>query len=552
MGMGKPWLKHWPEGVPQSIDYGTRSLPAIVLDNCEKWPDKTAIIYYGREISFRELGESIRRFAAWLQHQGVRRADRVAIYADNSPHFVIAYHAILAAGAVCVCLNPMFKETELAYHLNDSGAETLITLAALYPVFENVKTNTNVKRVVVGKLSDYLPDNPALPPHPSMLNEPEVPRGDVHLFEEVLQFRQEFCPIDLEINNELALLQYTSGTTGHPKGAMITHRNLLVNIIGSKYWWKIEPGEVFLAVLPFFHVTGMIHSMCQPLYSGGTMILFTRYETESVIRAIEKYRVTFWSSIATMNIAVLNFPGVEKYDLTSLKSVKSGGAKIPLETLKRFSELTGVYLIEGYGLSETISQVTGNPPHRPKLGSVGIPVSDVDIKVVDQADPSRELPLGEVGEIIVQGPQVMKGYWNRAEETAASLYNGYLLTGDLGYMDEEGYVFISGRKKELIKASGFSVFPAEVENYLYMHPAIAECCVYGVPDPYRGEEICAAVVLKPEYQNRLSEADLVAWAKAHMSAYKYPRIIQIRDSLPKNASGKILRRVLSEAARKEG
>ncbi|WP_165820809.1 AMP-binding protein [Pueribacillus theae] len=547
--MTKPWLNYWPEGVPQTIDYGTRSLPAIVLENCKRWPDKTAIIYYGCEISYQELGNAMKRFAAWLQNNGVQRGDRVAIYMENTPHFVITYHAILAAGAVAVCLNPMFKETELEYHLNDSGAETLITLAGLFPIYKSVKGKTKVKRVVVGKIADYLPENPVLPPHPSMLNEPEVPEN-VHLFQDILTFEKELDPVALDIKKELALLQYTSGTTGNPKGAMITHRSLLVNIIGSKYWWKIEPGEVFLAVLPFFHVTGMLHCMCQPLYSGGTMILFTRYDTESVIRAIEMYKVTFWSSIATMNIAVLNFPDVRKYDLTSLKSVKSGGAKIPLETLQAFSELTGVYLIEGYGLSETISQITGNPPHRPKTGSVGIPVSDVDIKIVDQADPSIELPAGEVGELIVTGPQVMKGYWNRPEETKKSFYNEYLLTGDLAYMDEEGYFYISGRKKELIKASGYSVFPAEVENYLYMHPAIAECCVYGVPHSYRGEEICAAVVLKDEYNNQVTAEDIIAWAKEHMSAYKYPRIVEIRDSLPKNASGKILRRLLTDTAKK--
>jgi acyl-CoA synthetase (AMP-forming)/AMP-acid ligase II len=414
-----------------------------------------------------------------------------------------------------------------------------------YDVFKHIKARTNVKRVIVGAIGDYMPNQPEIPPHPSLLNEPPIPEG-VSSFMDVLQLGKTYRPIPLDIHQDLALLQYTSGTTGKPKGAMITHLNLIVNVKAAATWWRIQSGEVFLSVLPLFHVTGLVHCLCTPLYTLGKIILFTRYETETAVQAIQTYQVNHWSSIATMNIAMVNHEGIEKYDLSSLTMIKSGGATIPSETIKKIKELTGLDLMSGFGLSETISQVTMTLKHRYKLGSTGIPQMDVDLKIVDPTDPSKELPLGEVGEILIKGPQVMKGYWDNPEATQEAFHNEYFITGDFGYLDEDGYLFISGRKKELIKASGYSVFPAEVENYLYENAAIHECCVYGVPDPYRGEQICAAVVLKPEYKGRVTEDELVNWAREHMAAYKAPRVIILQDSLPKNASGKILRRVVVE------
>ncbi|QQK80287.1 AMP-binding protein [Salicibibacter cibi] len=541
--MGKPWFRKWPEALPKKLDYGTKTLPEIVLENCEKFRDEYAVIYYGRGITFQELGSSIQSLAGWLQEKGLGKGDRVAIYSDNTPHFIISYLAILASGGVCVCLNPMFKEDELEYHLNDSGAETIIILESKYNTLQNVRNKTSIKNVIIGFFDDYIPEQPTLPVPKSIEKAKSLNHND-ESFMNIINLNKKYFPVKFNFHEDIALLQYTSGTSGFPKGSMITHRNLLVNVKGAKHWWGYEKRDAHLAVLPFFHVTGMLHSMLQPVFSGGVMVLLTRFDVETVVKAIDRYQINHWSSIATMNIALVNFHDVKQYNLTSLRLVRSGGARIPVNIYKEFKSLTGVDLLESYGLSETISQVTSNPPNYPKLGSVGMPVFDVDVKIVHENNPNKELPLGEKGEIIVKGPQVMKGYWNNELETKESFSKGFFLTGDLGYMDDDGFLYISGRKKEIIKASGYSVFPAEVENYLYKHPGIAECCVFGIPDPYRGEQIMAAIVPKDEYQGKLEEGKIVEWARENMSAYKYPRIVELRESLPKNASGKILRRNL--------
>jgi acyl-CoA synthetase (AMP-forming)/AMP-acid ligase II len=320
---------------------------------------------------------------------------------------------------------------------------------------------------------------------------------------------------------------------------------MLANALGGSQWLLSDTGDnIHLCNLPLFHITGMVNSMNVPLYSGGTIVMMTRFDLDGMIQAIEQYRCEYWVGTATMNVAVVNFPGIEQRDLTSLKGVFSGGAPIPKEIIKRFKELTNCELLEGYGLSETTAQATTNPRGGGKIGSVGIPLFDTDIRVLSMGDPSVVLPPGEIGELAIKGPMVMKGYWNREEDTSASFHDGYFLTGDLGYFDEDGYIFIVGRKKELIKASGFSVFPAEVEGYLYQHPAVKEACVIGVPHPYRGEDVKAFVVLKDGMS--VTEQEIVAWAKQQMADYKYPRIIEFRSELPKTGSGKILRRKLVE------
>lgn len=542
--MERIWYKSWPNGVPREVIYPDVTLPEIVTKHAQKFPHRVAINFYGYTLSYDQLEEMTASFAASLSLLGVSKGDRVCLFLQNCPQYIIAILAIWRIGAVAVPANPMFKEEELAYHLNDSGAETIILLDILYPILHRIRNKTTVKNVIVTGYRDFLPSVPALPLHPSL----QVPRqyfsGTFEMLE-LLNCRCKPPEVNLNLDEDLALLQYSSGVTGMPKGAMITHANMLSNTVCSALWLEADNG-IHLGVLPLFHVTGLVHSMNMPLYTCGTIILLARYDTGTVLRAIEKYRCTHWVSTATMNVAVVNYPDVKKYDLTSLKACISGGAPVPLEVLKKFREVTGACLVEGYGLSETISQVTINPLNRPRFGSVGIPVINTDVKIVDLADPSKEVPIGKAGELLVKGPQVTRGYWRRPAETTMAFKDGWLVTGDIARMDEDGYIYIVGRKKELIKASGYSVFPQEVENLLYKHPAVAEVAVVGIPDPYRGETVKAFIVLKREYENKVREVDIIKWAKQRMAAYKYPRVVEFRAELPKTGSGKILRYLLAE------
>ncbi len=551
--MDKIWYKYWPEGQAYSLTYPTQSLPVLLAAQAAQTPDKTAIIYYGRTISYRELNEMIDRLAVSLIELGVKKGNRISLFLDTSPNFIVAFYAILKTGAIAVPANPMFKEWELAHELNDSGVELIIASDQLYNIIAPVREHTPLKTVILTSLGDYLPEKPTLPVHPT-LQHPKTPQpGTLDMLELIAAHAQAAPPPDpeLDIHADLALIQYTSGTTGVPKGAMLTHANILANVRGGTAWSGIRSDDVHLAVLPYFHVTGMVHSMAGPLFTGGTTVVLSRFDLQALVQAISEYRVTCWVSIATMNIALVNYPDLHKYRVDSLRRCNSGGAPIPLEVLKRFKELTGATLVEGYGLSETISQVTLNPVDNAKLGTVGIPVYDVDVRIVSLEDPNVEVPFGEEGELVFKGPQVMKGYWQQPEATTEVLQDGWFRTGDIGRMDEDGFITIVGRAKELIKASGFSVFPAEIEDFLYKHEAIHEAAVVGVPDPYRGETIKAFVVLKPDYEGKITEEDLVAWGREHMAVYKTPRTVEIRQSLPRTGSGKILKRLLAEEARKQ-
>ena len=542
------WFKSWPDGVPRKIDYPEVTLPQMIGEHARKMPGREAINFYGCRISYDGLEKITASFAASLSAMGVKKGDRVCLFMENCPQFIIASLGVWRAGAVAVPANPMFMEQELKHQLNDSGSKTIVLLDLLYPVLERIKKDTFLENIIITGYRDFIPSTASLPLHPSL----EVPRqyyeGSVEMLP-LLNGVPGQDPALLKPGRDLALLQYTAGATALPKGAMITHFNMLSNTICSALWNRAQEGGIHLAVLPLFHVTGLIHSMNMPLYTGSTIILLARFDTETVIRAIEKYRVTHWAGIATMNIALLNYPDVKNHDLTSLKICVSGGAPIPIKILEDFRSITGAGLVEGYGLSETISQVIVNPLDKPRYGSVGIPVINTEVKIADLADPDREVDQGEMGELLVKGPQVTSGYWQRPEETALFIKDGWLNTGDLARMDQDGYIYIVGRKKEMINASGYSVFPQEVENYLYDHPAVAEAAVVGIPDPYRGETVKAYIVLKREYENRISESDIISWARQKMAAYKYPRDIEFLKDLPRSGSGKILRHVLSENSR---
>jgi acyl-CoA synthetase (AMP-forming)/AMP-acid ligase II len=543
--MEKIWINSWPDGIPQKLDFPNKPLYDFLRDNAQKNPEKVAINYYGREISFQELDDLTDRFAAALNDLGLKKGGRVSLYLENCPQFVIAYFGILKAGGVVVAANPMFKEDELLYELQDSGTEIIIALDHLYPLVREIQKKISLSQVIVTSYWDFLPEKPALPIHPSMQPPKEIFPRTLDFLDLLEKYEPEPPRPEIDMQDDLALLQYTSGTTGRPKGAMITHASLLFNTVGSTVWSMITEDDVHLSVLPFFHVTGMIHGMNRPIYTGTTNVMISRFDTETAIKAINDFRCTVWISITTMNVAVVNFPDIHKYNLQSLKHCSSGGAPIPGEILQKWREIVGPELVEGYGLSETISQTHVNPISNPRYGSVGIPHFGVDCRIVN-VDTRQELPIGEEGELIVKGPMVTKGYWNNPEETEKVLQDGWLATGDIARMDHDGYFYIVERIKDMIKASGYSVFPAEVEALMYEHPAVQEVAVIGVADPHRGENIKAFIILRPQHKGLVQKKEMIAWAKNKMAAYKYPRIVEFVDDLPKTGSGKILKRILRE------
>jgi acyl-CoA synthetase (AMP-forming)/AMP-acid ligase II len=435
---------------------------------------------------------------------------------------------------------------ELEYQLSDSGSETIVALDHLYPYVEKVRDKVGLKNVFITNIGEYFPEEPTLPIMDALKVEKKTYPKTIDFLDKLEETKPNPPKLKFNPKEDLALLQYTAGTTGMPKGAMITHSNIMTNVYGGSKWVGTTDKDISVGVLPFFHATGMVHSMCNPILVGATSVVLARFDLAAFLEAISKYRCTLWVGITTIAVAIAMFADPKKYDMTSLRCSFAGGAPLGQEVIKKYKEITGSDMIEGYGLSESISQVTINPVDKPKYGSVGIPVFDVDAKVVDSETGTKELGFDQEGELIFKGPQIMKGYWKNPEKTKETLRDGWLYTGDIGKMDKDGYIWIVGRKKEMINVSGYKVWPFEVEDFLYKHEAVQEVGVVGVPDEYRGETVKAVIVLKPEYRGKVTEEDIIKWAKEKMAAYKYPRIVEFKDSLPKSGAGKILRRVLLE------
>ena len=545
--MDKIWRKHWPASVDEgSIRFSDEPLPALLARQARRVPDRPALIFYGREITFRELDAAASHFAGWLRSRDIQAGDRVAILLENSPQLAIAYYGALRAGAIAVCLNPMHKAVELLHEFEDSSARALVTSDHGYAVVAPIRDRTRLEAVAVTSYRDFLPAEPTLPPPPAFL-EPAGLHPNTEPFLDILRKGPPAQPVP-RTPEDTALLQYTSGTTGTAKAAEITHRNLVANCELQRVYVGIEDEDVALGVLPWFHITGMECQMNMMAYMGATLVAIGRFDLVTVLRAIERYKCTETTLIATVNVAIVNFPRSREFDLSSLRHCFSGGAPVPVEIAQRWEALTGHVLIEGYGLSETTAPTHINPPHRPKYGTIGVPLPLTDARIVSLEDGTTELAIGQSGEIAVRGPQVMKGYWHNLSATVEAFRDGWFLTGDIGRVDEEGYFTIQERKKDLLKVSGYSVFPAEVEAMMYRHPAVAEVGVVGVPDPYRGEDPVAFVVLKPGAQGQVREEQIAEWCRAEMAVYKAPRLIRFIDALPKTASGKILKRVLREKA----
>ncbi|MCD6520825.1 MAG: long-chain fatty acid--CoA ligase [Anaerolineae bacterium] len=562
--MDKPWIAHYESHVPPVIDIPSTPLADCLRRNARRFPDHPALIFFDNKISFKELNDAVDRFAAGLQKLGVAPGDRVALYMPNCPQYVISYYAVLRIGAIVVPCNPLYVARELEHQLNDAGARVAVVLSSFYPTLKEIRANTPLEYVIVANIKDYFP--PVLKALFTLLKEKQEghyldlsTEEDTVWFTDFLAEAPEVpAPLHVEMNDTACLL-YTGGTTGVPKGAELTHRNLLVNAMQCQVWLNVKPArEIVLAALPLSHSYGMTTCMNQGVYSASTIILIPNpRDLKFVLKNIVKHRPTLFPGVPTMYVAINNYPDIQKYDLSSIRACISGGAGLPKEVQIKFQELTGGKLVEGYGLTEASPVTHANPINgENRIGTIGLPWPNTDCKLVDVEDGKTEVPVGEPGELCIKGPQVMKGYWNKPEETANVLRDGWLYTGDIAVMDEDGYFRIVDRKKDMIIAGGFNIYPRDIEEVLYENPKVKEAVAVGIPHPYRGETVKVYVVLK-EGEAATAE-EIIRWCRGRLAKYKVPTDVEFRQELPKSMVGKILRRVLREeemakrAAEKEG
>jgi fatty-acyl-CoA synthase len=545
-------LAHWPAHAPRHLWVPETHLYRNVEVAALRFPRKPFVIFYDTVITFRRFQDETERVAAWLQQRcGVRKGDRVLLYLQNSVQFMVAYYAILRADAVVVPVNPMNLTGELRHCVADSGARIALCAQELLPRLQPL-LDEGLQRIVVATYSDYLeaPTDLALP---DFVAAPRQELDDARCTPWAELLAAALVPGPIEAGpDDLAVMPYTSGTTGQPRGCMHTHRSTMYNAVAGGVWGQINQGAVGLAVLPMFHVTGMQANLNGTIFNASTVVLLPRWDRDAAARCVDKHRITGLALITAMVIDFMSNPRLGEYDLRSLRRISGGGAAMPRAVAQALEQRLGLKYGEGYGLSETMAATHGNPPDRPKAQCLGMPLFDVDARVVDPAT-LQELPQGQTGEIIVHGPQLMQGYWNRPEATAEAFVQidgkRFLRTGDLAYVDEEGYFFFVDRLKRMINAAGFKVWPAEVEALLYQHPAIQEACVIAAQDPRRGETVKAVIVLRPTSVGQVTEQEIAEWAHAQMAAYKAPRIVQFVDQLPKSGTGKVMWRLLQERER---
>ncbi|MFB6465379.1 long-chain fatty acid--CoA ligase [Cytobacillus sp. Hz8] len=547
---------HWPKRIAKSLTVPETTIYDNLVVTAKRYPTKKALYYYGASLTYSELLREVDALSGFLEQKlDVKPGDRVLLFMQNSPQYLIAFYAILRVRGIVVPINPMNTTSELRYYIKDCDSEIAIVGQELYSQIEPLIETTSLKSIVVAAYSDYCAKEEQQSEWPQEVLTARQPlKGEGrYLWQEVLLEGHNPTPFTGEAD-DIAVLPYTSGTTGMPKGCIHTNRTVQANIVSASIWNTTTSDAVHLSTLPLFHVTGMLHSMHAPIFTGSTMVILTRWNRNLAIQAIEKYQISHWVNISTMLIDFLANPNIQSYDLSSLMVIAGGGAPLPEAVGEKLFQLTGLRFVEGYGLSETISHTHFNPPDRPKLQCLGVPAFDVDARIIDPVT-LQEKGVHEIGEIVVCGPQVFKGYYNRPEETEQSLINidgkSFFRTGDIARFDEEGYFFIVDRVKRMINASGFKVWPTEVESFLYKHSAVQQACVVGVPDPKRGETVKAFVILQPDAIGKVTEEEIIEWAKEQMAAYKYPRIIEFRDHFPTTASGKILWRQLQEEEKKK-
>lgn len=545
------YFEFYPKRVPKELTLPETTLIENLEISSRRYPDKTALNYYGKKISYRELYSEVLSLAGYLQANNVKKGDRVLLYMQNSPQWIISFYAVARAGAVVIPINPMNTSEELAFYVKDCEIKTAIVSQEL---FENVRALMNkstIEHVVVGTYSDYIDSEPNLnlPQEVCALRQ-ELP-PEYTPWHEALSAR--YSPKEVDVSaDDLVVMPYTSGTTGTPKGCMHTHKTVQANIITVGVWQSVTSESVHLLTLPLFHVTGMLHSCHGPLSGGCEIVIMTRWDRELARILIERNGVTHWTNISTMLIDFLANPSLIKDSLKTLEVIGGGGAPLPEAVGEKLYNLAGIRYAEGYGLSETIAHTHFNPPDRPKLQCLGIPSPNTQSKIIDPLT-LQELGPNQEGEIVVRGPQVFKGYYNRPEENVNAFITiegkTFFRTGDIAKYDDEGYYFIVDRIKRMINASGFKVWPTEVESKLYRHPAVQQACVVGVPDERKGEQVKAFIVLNEENKGKVTEQDIIDWSKTQLAAYKYPRVIEFRDKLPTTSSGKLLWRKLQEEER---
>jgi long-chain acyl-CoA synthetase len=546
-----PWLDNYPPGVPHRVEVPRANLSRLLDDAARRWPDRTAVVFEGRTMSYKRLAELSWRVGGALAGLGVGKGTRVGLILPNCPQGVATFFGALRVGAVVVQNNPLYTERELRHQLHDAGVDVVVCIDLVYDKVRALRREAGIREVVVTSVLDELsPVKRLLGPYTRRGKEATAP---VARDEPVRRWRDlvrsspgPAAEVAVDADADLALLQYTGGTTGLSKGVMLSHANLLANAEQCVAWFpNLEPGgETILAALPFFHVYGLTLCLTFGARIGATLVLLPRFEAARVLEAIEEHHPTLFPGVPTMYVAINHAAASGDHDLSSIKACLSGAAPLPVEVAEEFERRSGGRLVEGYGLTETSPVTHANPIlGKRKVGTIGMPVPSTMARITDPDHPGGELPPGETGELAIKGPQVMRGYWNRPDETAEVLRDGWLLTGDMATMDDEGYFTIVDRKKDLIIAGGFNVYPREVEEVLYEHPKVKEASVAGVPDPYLGEIVKAYVV---PTDGGLGEAELLGFLRERLARYKVPRRVEFRDELPKSLIGKVIRRKLVE------
>ena len=556
--MEKPWLKSYEPQVPPTIQYPERPVDANLTESALKFPNATATIFQDAKLTYAQLNQLADRFAAALQQLGVKKGDRVAIYLANSPQYPIAYYGALRAGAIVVPFNPLYAAPEVEHQLQDSGAETILAMSRFYPIVKKVRANTALKRVIVTNIKEYFP--PVLKLLFTVAKEKhEGDRQDIsgdantYWLQDLLsKAPSKPTPVDVK-PSDTAVFLYTGGTTGVPKGAELAHSSVMANAVMCRHWIHDcqDATEVVLAAIPLYHSYGMTTCMNFGVYAAGAMLLIPNpRDLKALMQSISKHHPTLFPGVPTMYVAVNNYAEISKYNVKSIRACISGAAGLPVEVQTKFQDLTGARLVEGYGLSEASPVTHANPIYgNNKIGTIGLPWPDTEAKLMDLETGTKEMPLGEAGELVVRGPQVMKGYWNMPDETKQVLRDGWLYTGDIAKMDAEGYFQIVDRKKDMIIAGGFNIYPRDVEEVLYQHPKVREAVVAGIPDPYRGETVKAYVILKQG--ETATQQEIIDFCKGKMAKYKVPTAVEFRAELPKTIVGKILRRLLVEEEKKK-
>ncbi len=544
--MERPWLKFYEPGVLHHIQYPDIPLYRILDNAVRDFPEREAIIFRGRKITYRQLGEEVANVASGLAQSGLKKGQRMAIMLPNCPQYISTYYAILKIGGIVVNVNPMYVERELEFQLKDAGVEIILALRDFYSRLKAIEEEVSMKTIILTDLDETRGER-------TQQKSGVTSAKGVYEYVELVEMGKRLPPPSVQVNpEEVALLQYTGGTTGLSKGAMLTHRNLVSDVLQCVSWNQdaVRGQERMLAALPFFHVYGMTVAMNEAIELAATIILLPRFNVDDALEAINLYQPTRFPGVPTMYMAIMNHPQVNQYNISSIRVCSSGSAPMPVEAQRRFEELTGAKISEGYGLTEASPVTHANPfLGKRKIGSIGLPRPDVDAKIVDLETGEKDLLPGEEGELCIRGPQVMLGYWNRPEETSKTLRNGWLYTGDIARMDEEGYFYIVDRKKDMIICSGYNVYPREIEEVLYQHPKIQEACIVGVPDPYRGETVKAFVVLKENQQATAEE--IIEYCQKNMAKYKVPTSVEFRQELPKSHVGKVLRKILREQEMKK-